>query len=132
MAVRVRNNTPGPIFVCVPEETPEAGIDPVAQVLSNLKVDHVTAEDALRTLVGLEVARRQEQLAARELTRSAQRRARDTVDLFPAYRGDGKAEHINEVPEDKWRRVERIPAIAARIATKQLEVVGYPQTPPPF
>ena len=133
MTVRVRNNTPGPIFVDVPSERmAEDQVDPVAQVLANLNLDSVTAEDALRTLVGLEVARRQEQMAAQELARSARRRAKDTVDLLPAYHGEDNLEYINEVPDDRWRRVEKIPAIAARLAARQLEVVDYPQTPPPF
>lgn len=131
--MQIKNCTPGPIFVDVPSRQAEEEVDPVAQVLASVDLSgDVSPSDALRTLVALEVAKSRAADAERELLRSSLRRARNTVDLWPAFRGEGESELVNEVDDTKWRKIERIPSIAARIASGDLRVVGYSSVGVPF
>ena len=131
--MQVKNCTPGPIFVDVPRRQTEEEIDPVARALASIDVSaDVSPADALRTLVALELAKKQSADLERELLRSSLRRAKDTVDLWPAHQGEGQPSLVNEISDEKWRAIERMPAIAARLASGALQVIGYPATYAPF
>lgn len=131
--IRVKNMTPGLISVDVPSEHQQDARDPVAELLASVDLSHdISPGDALKTLLGLELAKRSEAKLAQDLAQASIRRARDTVDLWPSFQGEDEPTKVNDVPEDRWRRIERMPTIAARIACGDLRVVGYPATGCPF
>lgn len=130
--MRVVNTTRGVLCIDPPSEHSDTG-DPIADLLSTVDLTRpATTDDALRVLVGLEVARRQSAQIERSRMAAAMRRAQNTVDLLPEYQGQGEPRHVNEVPDELWRKIERMPVIAARLATGDLRVVGYPAVGVPF
>lgn len=130
--MKVVNTTRGILCIDPPSEHSDTG-DPIADLLSSVDLSKpATTDDALRLLVGLEIAKRQSAQIERTQSAAALRRARNTVDLLPEYQGQGSPKHVNEVPDELWRKIERMPVVAARIASGDLRVVGYPSTGCPF
>lgn len=130
--MRIANTTRGILCIDPPNEHVESG-DPVADLLSSVDLSKpATTDDALRLLVGLEVAKRQSAQIERTRMVAAERRAKHTIDLLPEYQGEDRPKHVNDVPDDVWRKLERMPVIAARIATGDLRVVSYPAVGAPF
>ena len=130
--IQIVNTTRGILCIDPPNEHAESG-DPIADLLSSVDLSRpTTTDDALRLLVGLEVAKRQSAQIERQRMVAAERRAKNTVDLLPEHQGEGKPKHVNEVNDTVWRKIERMPVIAARLASGDLRVVGYPAVGAPF
>ena len=126
--VRVINTTRGILCVDPPANRQVSG-DPVADLLASIDLSKpATADETFRTFLALDIAKQQAAQIERQMRVVAQQRARCTVDLLPEHQGDGKPKYVNEVPDEKWRALERMPAIAARLASGDLRVVGYPST----
>ena len=124
--IKVANKTRGIICVDVPSENAVVG-DSVVDLLKSIDFSQPTKpEDALRVLVGLEIAKRQEARLAQEMSTVALRRAKETVDLLPEYQGEDRPKHVNEVEKDIWKKIEKLPPIAARLAAGELQVANKP------
>ena len=130
--IRVTNKTRGIICVDPPQEKEESG-DPVADLLSTIDLSRPTsADEVTRLMLSIEVAKYRAADTMRRAKQSAERRARSTVDLLPEHQGMGKPKHVNDVPDELWRRIERMPSVAARIASGDLHVEDYPEVGAPF
>lgn len=122
--VSIKNLTPGILCVDIPSDAEQRGADPVADILRSVDLSReISPGDAVKLLIGMEVGRRAEVQLAREMSAAAARRAANTVDLFPTYRGEGQPPHVNMVDDEAWAKIKNLPAVAARLASGQL-VVG--------
>lgn len=121
--VRVKNLDPGILSIDPPND--KRDVDNVAALLTRVGAgDLSSSADVQRVLLELELAKHKDALVLRQIQADAARRAGDTIDLIPAYQGKGKPQHVNEIEDGVWARLEKMPAIAARIAAGRLIVTG--------
>lgn len=120
---RIANDTPGLICVDVPPVTREQ-VDPMASLLGSFDFSEaITTETAIKMLVLDRMGERIAQAQAVQARRDAAKRARDTLDLYPSYQGEGQPERYTEVSDEVWDRVKTMPVIQQQLDTRQLRVV---------
>lgn len=120
---RIVNETAGIICVDVPVEE-RRRIDPIESLFEGVDFTGPLGADAMFRFLAMD--RMSERIAQAEVVsarRDAQRRARQTVDLYPAFQGETAPALVNEVDDVLWERIRKMPVIARKLDERALRIV---------